>query len=300
MQTNVFPKIYEEQLKERTDEQIEKATNASNSKKNSLDSQRFDISRRIERKIKLGPGGIRTGLIVGFFASFVPCMIIDTVDGESDLAFISCYVALAVMMILGAVISANIHRSIFNKELYAMRKSEADITAQIDEEESRFKKEIESIKTNALREQQEYTGQFEKNAQDMSVQFAESELAKEVIEWMTQGFCKTIDSANRQSHVEQIIIPFAFNIHTEKITCNLGTYDFELHRCRNLNSPVEQTALARAIVSAIQLDIIMKYPKDASGTDVTINIDYSYTEEYPVTTITYVAPNGNYETVRGW
>ena len=117
---------------------------------------------------------------------------------------------------------------------------------------------------------------------------------------MTNGFCKTIDAADRRGHVEKITVPFVFNVFVDKITCNLGTFDFELKRCRSLNNPLEQTALARAIVSAIQLNIIMRYPKDSSGTDVSIDISYSYTDEYSATTITYVAPNGHYKAVRGW
>lgn len=89
-------------------------------------------------------------------------------------------------------------------------------------------------------------------------------------------------------------------MYTNKITCNLGTYDFEIKRCSNLTSPIEQTALARAIASAIQLNIVMKYPQDESGTSISIYIDYNYSTECPTTTVTYVAPNGNYRAVEKW
>lgn len=145
-----------------------------------------------------------------------------------------------------------------------------------------------------------YVKNFELAAQQESVKFAESSLAKEVIEWMTAGFSKTIDAADRRSHIERISVPFSFNVYANKITCNLGTYDFEIKRCSNLTSPIEQTALARAIASAIQLNIIMQYPTDESGTGISIYIDYAYTAKCPTTTVTYVAPNGNYKTVKQW
>ena len=301
MQTNIFPKIYEEQLNERTNEKIEAATNESARRNSSLKSKSYDAKRTIElySKIGLDLDGVGKWLGIGFLASVILGLFVENVF-EDDLSLSFYFGIIIITMIICAIIKVKINMAYNNKRLSESTKREAELTAEIDAEESKLKKEIENIKANALREQQEYIRQFEQNARDMSVQFAESDLAKEVIEWMTEGFCKTIDAADRRSHVEKILVPFVFNIYTDKITCNLGTYDFELHRCRNLSSPVEQTALARALVSAIQLNIIMKYPKDASGTDVTISIDYSYTEEHPVTTITYVAPNGNYETVKGW
>lgn len=134
----------------------------------------------------------------------------------------------------------------------------------------------------------------------MSVRYAESALATEVINWMTEGFARTIDATDRRSHIERINVPFSFNVYTNKITCNLGTYDFEIKRCANLTSPLEQTAIARAIASAIQLNITMKYPKDASGTDFVLNISYAYAENHVSASITYTAPNGNYRSVQSW
>ena len=45
--------------------------------------------------------------------------------------------------------------------------------------------------TDAEKEYLQYASEFETTAQKMSVQFAESQLAIEVIEWMTNGFIKT-------------------------------------------------------------------------------------------------------------
>ena len=163
-----------------------------------------------------------------------------------------------------------------------------------------YNTKIANIINQSEKDQRNYLTSFEKNAQDMSVQLADSELAQKVIHWMTEGFSRTIDAADRRKHIEQINVPFSFNVYTDKITCNLGTFDFEVERCEFLDNPVEQTALARAITSSIQLNIVMKYPKDASGTDIQIKIEYQYTDKCPKTTITYVALNGNYEAVQKW
>ena len=178
--------------------------------------------------------------------------------------------------------------------------TESKISLLINQENESLARIIQTIEANAAKEKQEYLSQFELEAQRISVQLAESQLAKKVIEWMTDGFCRTIDAADRRKHIEQVSVPFQFEVYTNKITCNLGTFDFEIERCENLNGPLEQTALARAIASSIQLNIVMKYPKDASGTDIQIKIDYQYSDKCPKTTITYVAPNGYYEAVQKW
>ena len=178
--------------------------------------------------------------------------------------------------------------------------SSSILDTKISDAENKMNHIISKIQSQAESDQQNYLAAFEKNAQEMSVKLAESQLAKRVIEWMTDGFCRTIDAADRRKHIEQISVPFRFEVYTNKITCNLGTFDFEIERCRNLSSPLEQTALARAIAAAIQLNITMKYPKDASGTDRTVNYDFSYTDTYPVVTLTYLAPNGNYQVVIDW
>lgn len=302
MQTDIFPKIYEEQLNERTYERVEAAKNESTNRKRTLDSELYKAKHTIKLYSKMGLDldGVGKWLVIGFLASAFLGASASPLFEENDFGLFFYFGIIIITMLICAIFKIKSNMKYNDKQLSESRNREADLSAELDGEESKLKKEIENIKANALREQQEYTRQFEQNAQDMSVRFAESDLAKEVIEWMTEGFCKTIDAADRRSHIEQIIVPFVFNVYTNKITCNLGTYDFETHRCRNLNSPVEQTALARAIVSAIQLNIIMKYPQDASGTSISINIDYSYTEEYPATTVTYVAPNGNYEKVKEW
>lgn len=283
MQTNVFPSEYNRTVDERTNNRVYEARQRSSSRIQSINNSRTSAPKE---------EGALWGWMIGFFGGFIACSCV-CISNESAGAGFGTWVAIAaICVIIGVAIDKS------NKSSYEDNQANAD--SRVREEESSIENEVKKIQSDAQSEKNQYFTEFENNAQNLSVQFAESELAKEVIEWMTNGFCKTIDAADRRSHVEKITVPFVFNVFNNKITCNLGTFDFELKRCRNLNSPLEQTALARAIVSAIQLNIIMKYPKDSSGTDIAIDISYSYTNEYPATTITYVAPNGNYKAVRGW
>ena len=193
------------------------------------------------------------------------------------------------------------------KEQMKEWKSEAKTKAKAE-----YDQRIEEINIEYAKKYDEYVRLFELEAQNESVRYAESTLAKEVINWMTEGFIKVIDSADRRPHIQEIDIPFIFKVYTDKITCNLGEYDFEINRCRSLETPIEQTSLARAIASSIQLNLIMKYPVDQSGTPVKVNIECEYKQhteykngdtlirEFPEIKMNYIAHNGDYRAVESW
>ena len=283
MQTNMFPSEFNRTVDERTYNKVNEAERRSSSRIESINNYRT--------LAPTGECGI-WGTMIGMFGGFIPCSCVCISNNSAGAGIATWVVVGVICAVIGFAIDKSAKSSYDNVQ--------ANANSRVKEEEESITREVQKIQSDAQIEKNQYFTEFENNAQNMSVKFAESELAKEVIEWMTNGFCKTIDAADRRSHVEKITVPFVFNVFKDKITCNLGTFDFELKRCRSLDSPLEQTALARAIASAIQLNIIMKYPKDSSGTDVSIDISYSYTNEYPAITITYVAPNGNYKAVRGW
>lgn len=283
MQMNMFPSAYNRMVDERTNTRVNEAIQRYNSR-----VQLINNARKAAPKEK----GAFWGLKIGVFGGFIACSYV-CISNDSVGTGLETWVVIVIICVLIGIAINQLAKSSYDV-------NQANTDSRIRDEETSVKNEVQKIQSDAQSEKDWYFREFESNAQNLSVRFAESELAKEVIEWMTNGFCRTIEAADRRSYVEKIMVPFVFNVFNDKITCNLGAFDFELKRCRNLNSPLEQTALARAIVSTIQLNIIMKYPKDASGTDISIDISYSYTNEYPVTTITYVAPNGNFEAVRGW
>ena len=170
----------------------------------------------------------------------------------------------------------------------------------IEEERRNFEKTVENIRQEYSLRILEYAKQFEQEAQALSVNYTESAVAVDVINWMTEGFCKTIDSADRRSHIEEISVPFVFRTYRNKIQCQLGVYDFEINRCVELQKHLDQAALSRAIASAVQLSIAIKYPQDITGTDVVINVDYSYSDDHALATMIYIARNGDYKSAREW
>lgn len=283
MKLGLFPPVYKNELDVRTQQSISQEQSRSYSQQNTIKSNTG--SKPDGSMIVIGTGFV--GFIIGFFICCANC--------ESPKAsdfLLPWFLWTIGALIVGGIISAAINKS------YEENVSAANY--QANNEAKNSEKTINQIRANAEQEYTNYVANFESTAQQMSVQFAESQLAIEVIDWMTTGYTKTIDSADRRSHIESVNIPFVFHVYANKITCNLGTFDFEIKRCRNLNGPLEQTALARAIASAIQLNITIKYPKDISGTDIVTNISYDYGTDYVSTTIIYTAANGNYRAVRDW
>lgn len=285
MKVYEFPTTYKQTLDQRTAQKIIDEESRSN-------NQQYSIRRQLGEKpdgsiYTLGVGFV--GFVIGFF---ICCNNGDNPDGTIGSTLGTWLICTIIGLVIGAIKSSSVSKS-YNESVNA-----ANCSLEREKEQTVHNKE--KIQADAEKEYCDYIAQFEAAAQSMSVQFAESQLAIEVIEWMTQGFAKAIDSTDRRSHVERIYVPFMFQVYSSKITCNLGTFDFVIERCKDLESPLEQTALSRAIASAIQLNITMKYPKDASGTDIVTNIDYGYGTDHVYTTVIYSAANGNYKAVRDW
>lgn len=288
MQIDQFPHLYEAQRKAQAQQAVQAEEQRSGTRKNSI---RADVGK----PVKVGDwvsNGFMLGLCVGFFCCCGMCKSNSIGSGLATWVVLSIVGAIA-----GAALSFFINRE--------QSSSERNAKLELAQEGSRLRQAIEDISAHADQDSAAYRAEFEAEAQRCSVKFVESALAKEVINWMTDGFARTIEAADRRSHIEKLVIPFNFNVYAYQITCNLGAYDFELHRCARLSSPLEQTALARAIASAIQLNITMKYPQDMSGTAFKIDIGYTYAGSAPAdlhasVTITYTAPNGNYRPVSGW
>ncbi len=314
MNFNQFPYTYKEELERSTNQRISQITNQKNdaihrlntSKNNTVSNLNSSKSTGEPQYLSFAGGGGVVGLIVGVFVCFTNGDAIDSQIHFSDSigsAFAFWFMFGIIGAVLGLIICGLIaaaqngsNKSIDNQIASANQNAENKIAT----ENENCEKAIAKVRAEADAQYQAYLNGFNAEAQKMSVRFAESPLAVEVIDWMTNGFVKTIDAADRRSHIQQINIPFVFKIYRNKIECNLGTYDFEIKRCDELETPLEQTALTRAIASAIQLNITMKYPQDASGTNIVTNIKYDYYNTYVSATIVYTATNGNYKETRGW
>lgn len=162
------------------------------------------------------------------------------------------------------------------------------------------------IRQNTEEKINSYYEQFEEKARLKSVKFADSKLAMDVIDWISNQYYSLIKNTGRSSHIEKVIVSLLIDVYTDKIVLHdnenggYKTYDFELMRCKNLNSCLEQAALAITIATKVQLNVRMKYSHDISGTVSNIDIKYNYFDQYAQASIIYTALNGSFEPVKEW
>lgn len=283
MKNDIFPPIYNQKVFREQQEKIQDARNQSYKNERMIENTRIQGSLTSDRK--------DTGFSIGMSAGFFLC-ICATINGSLATGCMTWFFVVIVATVIGMAMDKAA------KEQYEGSVSQK--SRRLWEEKNGLENTIKKIEENAQIEMEQYYQEFENQAQQLSVQYASSQVAQEVIGWMTDGFYQTIDAANRKSYMEVIEVPFMFQVFEDKISCNLGIYDFEEKRCQSLDSNLKQAALSRAIASAIQVNIVMKYPEDVSGTKVRINLSYEYSDVACKATITYVAPNGNYKPVREW
>ena len=174
------------------------------------------------------------------------------------------------------------------------------INKQAETEKERLEQEILQICIKNQKEYDEYEREFEAAVQARSIEYTGSELAQNVISWMTEGFCNDIKSFARDAHIEKIEVIFCFRVFADKILCNLGEYDFIIHRCSNLKDDLSIAALARAIATALQVNVSVEYPQDISETPVSVDYTVQYSDDNAAVRMVYSAINGFYRPVEQW
>ena len=179
---------------------------------------------------------------------------------------------------------------------------EKRLTAEYYEYYNKITEQTEAENNEILKNIPLYEKEYIAELQQKSIALANSDLAKEIISWISNFYCKLVKVENRESHVQFLEIPLKFSVYKEKIACEgLGYYDFETHRCENISDSLTQEALARAIASQVQLSLTMQLEKDPSGTSYKVDINYEYESSNVITAVlTYKATNGNYEEIKKW
>ena len=173
----------------------------------------------------------------------------------------------------------------------------------VEEEKIKNKRAKKNLEQQWNKKYQEYKNNFETAVTQKAAQFAESPLVKRVVDLLTMEMIKVIDNADRNPANESIYVKFNFQVFIHQITSNagsFGTYDFNQNRCQNLTSAVEQAAIARAIATQINVNLIMRYPQDISGPVPQIKIEHFYTDDTAFTEIEYKSANGYYKAAQKW
>ena len=281
--------IYQKQRMEKMDIEIQTAKQFS--------QEKLDSMKNSQHITETSPKDLWTGLCggLGVLLSFVVCI---PIIGEGlIISFVSWIITLALGAFLDSTFNAEYAKLVENQK----QSSERNITAENARCEATIQRIRDSAEVDCARYSENYQRLFDKQVQYQSLKLSKSASVKSIADWMTAGFARMIDSADRRIYVEQIEIPYSFKVYAHKIECPSGTFDFVKERKKNLNGPVEQAALAVAVASAIQTNIVMQYPHDKSGTNIVVNIS-PYSSDYGAAMIrmTYSAPNGNFVRLEDW
>ena len=349
MEYNVFPSVYEAQERGKEDsykKQKTKQMEQSVQEKTKEYGKKSSRVKRYEKTFGSYLSAFCTGVGVAYFVISILTVIglaiyyILTLGGlEGYVKILACVGGVIGGAVVGAIAGAiagvvggafhgfvfgvvfspigfPIYRVVCNKKqkkaVIKLQEIEREKSEAIERIKESISAEIAKHSGETEHRITQYTEEFEQEAQRKSVNFANSELAKEVIQWLADGFLKTVKAADRASHIEKIVVPFRFNVEKGEISCNIGKYNFKEHRCEQLQDILSQAALARAIASQVQLNIIMQFDKDISGTEYKIDIAYdyyghlesnpfsSYQTEYVLVNLVYAASNGNYKPEQKW
>lgn len=291
MNTDIFPFIYERQLAREAEQ-----------KKSAAEAQ-YHVNRE---KIEQSRGSftsdtttILTVILLGGVGGFFACLVSGNYFMHLGAEMKSSVYGLAVWAAV-FVLSIIIGKALDNREYQKFREKYEAVTARLTEEESLKEQKLAEIDAEARQKAARYSAAFERNAQTLSTRFAESDLAKELVEKLSGQFISAVRFMTRSGADRTIAYPLSMKVYKNKIEWNGGSFDFNVNRCRNLTSPLEQTALAIAIISQVQLNVTMAMPLHASDESAGTQVSYSYTDEYPIATITYAAVNGNYVALKEW
>lgn len=179
------------------------------------------------------------------------------------------------------------------------------IDAEIKKANDIANKMLSHYKESTLKEIEDYKNSFEDEKNKLIIDYAASSKVDEVAKWFAKKFLKRIESADRSTHRENVIVNFNLTIYEDGIVYDgyepwdQRYYDFDKHRCETMPELTSRAALATAIASQIKTNTMMQYEKDASGTEYDIDINFS--DGYDLKSqLVYTAPNGNFKPVQQW
>lgn len=187
-----------------------------------------------------------------------------------------------------------------NSSLIRRRTKEIDqLKKGTEERVAKYKSDLENkvqeIQDETEKQIDKQRQDYEKKRRSDSVKYANSNVAKEIIAMLLEGFKKNINASDRRPHIKDINVPFSFKVYKDRIETPYGLYDFEIERVSKLTDFEDQTSLANAVAQIVYTEIIAAYPEDISGGEVLpMAIDIEYGQEWVMASMTYRASNKNY------
>lgn len=188
--------------------------------------------------------------------------------------------------------------SMFHGEVSSDRERKKALEQELEDAKADLFQKNKQVKDEADQKLKEYTAKFNQQVQEKSAEFAESKLCEQIALWAFEQYAKEIDDADRSSSEKKIEVFGKLCMYEDHVEFNDNVFDFKEQRVQNISKPIEQMAIIRVIATKLNLQIVMKYPQDLSGTENKVRLDYD--DNVARVTVHYYADNGNYIAESAW
>lgn len=132
-----------------------------------------------------------------------------------------------------------------------------------------------------------YRREFYEESDRRSPKFAGNPVTDEIVNWLSGFFVNQIRAIPRESPVMPLQTFMQFQVCEDKVMTSFGSYLFADHRVDSLGDAADAMALAKAIGTGLQAEVLARFPKDPIGTPARVHSAYTDDGHMALTRVTY-------------
>lgn len=281
----LFPNEKEVELEEECKIQLNKVDETINDMANSKDEQ---IKGKPESVIDrlVFRGSVAIAVIMPLVACVSVCFLVYADDDSWNGIFLGTLEGIISAIITGAIIYG-IENLVSDISIKAKWKRANRIIEKFEYDVVGVKKKKTDISNEYRNKIFEYKKEFYAESDKRTSKFAGNPVTDEIIQWMATVIINDINTANRGPQISVVQKVLNFKVTEDEVITYFGNYVFEEHRISNLADAVETMALAKAIGTGLQTEIMVQFPIDPMGTPARVNAAYTDDGHAALGRITY-------------
>lgn len=284
---SLYPNEKEMELEEECKIQLNKVDETIHDMKNKKDEQIKGKSESIAEKIALRGFGV-IAVIIPLVACVSVCFsVYADHDGDWNGIIMGIFGGIVSAVIVGGIIAGLgmlVEEKLVNK---VRRKQVNQINEKFDYDVVDVKKKKTDISNEYRNKIFEYKKEFYEESDKRTSKFIGNSVTDEIIQWMAAVIINDISTANRGPQISSVQKVLNFRVTEDKVTTSFGNYVFAEHRISNLADAAEAMALAKAVGTGLQTEVMAQFPMDPMGTPVRVNASYTDDGHAALGRITY-------------
>ncbi len=180
------------------------------------------------------------------------------------------------------------------------KKDKAKMDKGMAELLQRHEAAVKKIQDEVDLECREFVEGFEREVSYSIEDFPQPPISQSWIQKFAKEFERKIFSADRSSGIDKIDISFAMRTYAEELCSEQNKYLIMKEMFRPLEGFAEQTALARSVASAVQVEVMTLLASNPSDSQYDISVDETYEGKATVITLIYRAKNDHFQEMKNW